>query len=500
MLRRESEDVQSSVMVTIMRHTTVRTNPISYFKTCDTSRPRFTAQRAARRAGLSTVPFIAFDILAAMLNSLVRQHCPERRPASIQDGFRHLGFSQLAGIDVTNDYAAVRSRKSGRFCVEKVASRVGDLRVNGLSSFLVASPLCHGKLLLKAAEVSGVINHFSIGECGERLKSKINADFTVSFGSAACNLANEIDIPSSTRIGAKRTTFDFPANFAAFPITIGDLFIDYGCRSELDSAGNKGNPSQRFLATIAGALADFIAGLTKLPTDCRNRVAMQSKIGTTAGRELDQIKSRRPFPAPSESVLLRVNAVIPDVVTGVRVSGKMISVFVLDPISVSKHHWPNLIGLMERVKWNLNTGMEDTLSISFMHISCLSLNIGGRYSIRMPLNDYIEYLGLCALISRVIWLSSTANLTMCTYWSVIHRKYLCLSWSTRLRACRRGACVKSGKMSLESIGMGASGQPVILWRHAEVRRYLFSANILNNRKGRFPHRPKEPVSPAGEFR
>lgn len=122
-------------MVTIMRHATVRTLPASYLQACDTFRPRRAAQRATRRTSLSAIPFIDFHILAGLPNGFVFQHSSKARPASIQDGFRHLGFSQLAGIDITNDDAAVGSRKSGGFFVEKIFSRIGDFGVNGSSAF-----------------------------------------------------------------------------------------------------------------------------------------------------------------------------------------------------------------------------------------------------------------------------------------------------------------------------------------------------------------------------
>ena len=96
-----SEKVQRSIHITIMRHLALTARPASYSKVCDTFRPR-RRHRAARRTDLGGESLLDFRVPRAMLNSLVREHLTETRPAGIEDGLGHAGPGKSCGRDVTD--------------------------------------------------------------------------------------------------------------------------------------------------------------------------------------------------------------------------------------------------------------------------------------------------------------------------------------------------------------------------------------------------------------
>src|SRR5688572_14819763 len=80
-----SENVQRSVLVTIMHETAVATRPLSYSKVRDTFRPLL-RQRAASRTDLGTESLVHFLVPSSARNRFVAQHGSEGRPACIEHG------------------------------------------------------------------------------------------------------------------------------------------------------------------------------------------------------------------------------------------------------------------------------------------------------------------------------------------------------------------------------------------------------------------------------
>lgn len=142
-----SEKIERCIHITIMRHLALTARPASYSKVCDTFRPR-RRHRAALRADLGGESFLDFLIPRAMLNSLVREHLTESRPAGIEDGLRHAGPGKSCGGDVTDRDLIKLPHDAARELVQKVAPRAADARVEvaGLAKLARALRLAQGRL------------------------------------------------------------------------------------------------------------------------------------------------------------------------------------------------------------------------------------------------------------------------------------------------------------------------------------------------------------------
>lgn len=352
----ETEDILSSVDIPIKGSPTVRTDPVSYSKHCDAFRSRSAAQRAARRASLSAIPFIDLDILAAQRNRFVVQHLSKSRPASVKNGLSHSCFSQLTGIDVTNDDSPIGLDKSRGLFVKKIFSRIGNLGVNSLNSLFVSGSLCLAKRLFVFPEYSWVFNFRTIRHRGECFKTKVNSDLSECSDVFASNLASEIDIPTTTGVLRKRAALEFPFYVSAFPEPENSLFITYRSIGYLNGACDERQPTERFFPSMARTFMGFVAGLHKLATNCGNSIAVKPKPLGTSCRKFYEVKScRPPFFQSSRNVMslnasLDANALIPNEVTCLRVAQEIFCTFVLDSIFVSQYHIPMLIGLIGEVK------------------------------------------------------------------------------------------------------------------------------------------------------
>ena len=118
------QDILSRIDISIMHPATLRTNPVSYSKACDTFRPRI-GQGAAIRADLGAKRFVHFFKPRAMLNSLVRQLSSEGRPARIHNGLRHAGLGESGGADVAHrDVIKLTHQLSAELVMKVVSNRV----------------------------------------------------------------------------------------------------------------------------------------------------------------------------------------------------------------------------------------------------------------------------------------------------------------------------------------------------------------------------------------
>jgi hypothetical protein len=106
MFQRGRENVHGRVDVAIMRRSAVRAFPAPYSKACDTSRPQ-RGHSATRRTDLGTPAFVNIDIDRLPSGSLVSQHVPEARPASIENGLCRSRPRQAGGTYVADRYQLI---------------------------------------------------------------------------------------------------------------------------------------------------------------------------------------------------------------------------------------------------------------------------------------------------------------------------------------------------------------------------------------------------------
>ena len=111
-----------------------------------------------------------------MLNSLVREHRSEGRPAYVSDAFRHAGFGEFRGRHIADRDVIEFVDKPVRQLVQKVPARVHDTRMDVHSLSLLARPLRLPELFLKTPEVARVVDGFSVGQSGEAFQAQVDAD------------------------------------------------------------------------------------------------------------------------------------------------------------------------------------------------------------------------------------------------------------------------------------------------------------------------------------
>ncbi len=184
-----SEKVQRSIHITIMRHLALTARPASYSKICDTFRPR-RRHRAARRADLGGESPLDFPIPRAMLNSLVREHLTEARPARIEDGLRHAGPGKSRGRDVPDRDLIKLPHAAARELVQKVAPRIAGARVELAGLAKVARPLRARQCRFEGGPVARIFDLLSGGERHQILQSQVDPDRTVT---GACRGLRRID-------------------------------------------------------------------------------------------------------------------------------------------------------------------------------------------------------------------------------------------------------------------------------------------------------------------
>src|SRR6202051_3759911 len=121
-MSRTEEDILSRVDITIMRYTTLRTDPASYSEVCDTFRPRLAR---ARRTVSGRERFIDFLVPGPVRNCFVAEHASEGRPAGVENGLRQAGLGEPGGIHIADRDVIELSNDAGRELVVKVTAGVG---------------------------------------------------------------------------------------------------------------------------------------------------------------------------------------------------------------------------------------------------------------------------------------------------------------------------------------------------------------------------------------
>ncbi|MEW3774003.1 hypothetical protein QOZ48_30085 [Pseudomonas aeruginosa] len=158
-----------------MQNTTTATCPFSYSKPCDTFRPRI-RQSAAIRTGLGGKAFVYFLEPRAMLNSLVREHVTEGRPACVKYRFGHAGLGKSGRTNITDSYVIELAHDATRKLLQEITTRISYASMDICYLPTLASPLSLCQRLLKISKVSRILNLFSGGKTGKLFQPKIDAD------------------------------------------------------------------------------------------------------------------------------------------------------------------------------------------------------------------------------------------------------------------------------------------------------------------------------------
>jgi hypothetical protein len=334
MFQPDTENVSSRVDIAIVRRPAIRTLPMSYSKTRDTSRPRL-RQRAACRTGLGTPSFVGFDKHRLPSGKFVSQHGSERRPARVQDGFRHLGFGKLGGVHIADNDCLVLPRNLGGLHVKMVTPRVCDFGVDGFSSLHIPRALGGGKSGFILPVVTHGRNSVAVAERSQFFQAQINADLSAPGRETVLHFACEGHIPTPARVLDKSAGFNITLNRTAVPIAVGTLQVGYCTIAQLHSTWNDCYPAQRAFRPEAGAEPwtnpVLVARLHKLPNSLCHRVAVQAEHRTASNGELHQIEGAQPLGTPPLRLPLCSYAEIPDLIASYSMAAK-VPLVAFDPI------------------------------------------------------------------------------------------------------------------------------------------------------------------------
>lgn len=309
-----SEKVQRSIHIPIMRHLALTARPASYSKVCDTFRPR-RRHRATRRADLGGESFADFLIARAMLNSLVREHLAEARPAGIENGLGHAGRGKSRGRDVTDRDVIELSHDAARELVQKVAPRVADARVDIAGLAQLVRSLRRGQGRFKRGPVARIVDLLSRGERHQILQSKVDPDGTVTDTCRSFRHINhDIQVPVSAAItrevGAVADLAFRQSSGLEHPERVSRKAK--GIPLALQIAPLERHPWQRFPPAVSQVSAPMLAaGFGVLFADGIHRARMQPQLTTAAGGEDIQVKAARPLLSPIEGMLLSIVTEVP---------------------------------------------------------------------------------------------------------------------------------------------------------------------------------------------
>jgi hypothetical protein len=296
MLQRGRENVLGRVDVAIMRRPAVRTCPRPYSKICDPSRPR-RWHRATRRTDLGTPALVNIDIHRLPSGSFKPQHVSEARPTRIKHRLCHACLNELRRTYVADRYQSDFTNNPRGLLMKMVAPRIGDLRLNGADAVLVSGPLSSSQFRFVLPVMLQSRNSMAIARRRKFLEAKIDADFAHTGLQVIGNLAGEGNIPTPARVLHECSSLEMAFDLTAFPKAARLFEIHYGSPVETDRSRNKRYPAPRPFCSETGteprAAAMLIARLGKLAAHCLHGIGMQAQIGSTAGRQLDQIEFSR---------------------------------------------------------------------------------------------------------------------------------------------------------------------------------------------------------------
>jgi len=313
-----SENVRSSVDITVMTDTAITTRPLSYSKVCDTSRPR-RRQLAARRTDLGAEPFIDFFVPSPVPNGFETEHVSKGRPAGVIHRLRHAGLGESRCVDVPYRDVVELPHDPVRELVQEVATIVRDPGVDVSSLPLLPRALRHGKLLGLLLEVARVLDLFASRKRCEVFQSEVNADGANNWTRFRVRSFNaHVEEPVPARVPTEiRAILDLGADrqisalekleLAAVEVETVRGLAEVSTFDRNPAKGTLCAPPQKWPVAL-------FARLGVLQADLVDGAGVDAKVFARAGSKVDEVETSRPFLPPPQRVFLRLVAVVPDVV------------------------------------------------------------------------------------------------------------------------------------------------------------------------------------------
>ena len=301
-----------------MQRPATATYPLSYSQPCDTFRPRRTVFRSARRAGLGRTAFAHFLERGSVRDRFVAELVPKGRPGYVIDAFRHPGFGELHGRHIADRDVIEPAHQIERELVLEVGASMGDFGMQLRYLPLFVRPLRLRQSLNGLASKSVVGNRLAGGQPGKVFQAQVDPDAGMDRpGLNIGHLNHDVQKPVAARIlGKVGAVLDLAIRQRARVKhaervpgkTEGDTFA-------LQVAPLQRHPTEGFLAAIAQPRAAALAArLRVLLARCVDRTGVNPQFLAAAGGQHVQIEPARPLLAPFERVLLRIVAVVPDVI------------------------------------------------------------------------------------------------------------------------------------------------------------------------------------------
>lgn len=125
--------------------------------------------RPAARARSGSHAFVGFGVDRSCLLAFVREHLPEARPASIENGLRHPRLCQLGRTHIANDDVCELLHERRRMLVKVILARIDDLGVDRQCAAFVASTLRDRERGLVTAEVGRGVDLAAVTESCVRI-------------------------------------------------------------------------------------------------------------------------------------------------------------------------------------------------------------------------------------------------------------------------------------------------------------------------------------------
>lgn len=299
-----------------------------------------------------------------MLDSLVRKHIPEGRPAGIKNGLRHAGLCQSRGIDVAHGNVIKLANETGRKLEVKVVSAMRQSRVDRFDAPLLVGALRYRQCLLRMPVDVLRPGLLAGRQRGKIFQAKVNADPALGLSymrRIGRNINHDVEESAAARVSGKiGTVLDLPLGQGAaieYPERVSGQAE--GIALALEFTPLDRHPGKRLLGPIA-EIRPLLLGSRPgvLPAHCIDGAGMQREFPAAAGGELVQIEPSEPLSAKAQCVLLPVVAVIPDEVAR---SGLLVQQAVerLHPVAIDKDHccFFKSPSIARRISWE--TGMSN---------------------------------------------------------------------------------------------------------------------------------------------
>lgn len=329
----------------------LRASPSSYAERAHTFRAA-RGNAPASRARLGSESFIDLQIHSSMLASFVLELVSQHRPASVEDGFRHLRSLEVGRADIADNDQSVFTRDPSGRDVKMMPSGIGNLGVDRLRTFLFTSALSGTNRRFVAPIVFRRRNRETIATHGETFETQVDTDHSDAGVGLRLNFACQREVPASAGILNEGSNLGLADDFAREPEPISLSTINHRIAIKSDSAAPKRNPPEAlFLGppprTFTRADSAFDENAAHL-ADCLRHDA---EFTRAAGGQICEVEMAGPPASPLHRLPLDIGTVIPDEIHGscVRLkAGAATAVF--DAEFVGQEHAGNLAFLRDSDK------------------------------------------------------------------------------------------------------------------------------------------------------